>query len=125
MSNVTEEEVIVFLKARREELLKELEKVETALNALGGLSIPANYFYEEPEIPNSYSEKLKMDKKILFALNQIGSGDKMDILAQLKILEPSLDVEKLEKSIAVRLSYLKNKNMIKWDKNGRSLTYHF
>ena len=127
MGEVSEEEIVIFLKSKRESLKQELEKVEVALNAITGADFSTpNYSFTpniDKEIPNSYSSKLKMDKKILFALNEIKSGDKQDILNQLQVLEPKIELKKIEKSISVRLSHLKNNNIIKSDKNGRSLTY--
>ncbi|MCH7399399.1 hypothetical protein MM236_15460 [Belliella sp. DSM 107340] len=127
MGEVSEEEIIMFLKSKRESLKQELEKVEVALNAITGTDFStANYSFTptiDKEIPNSYSSKLKMDKKILYALNEIKSGDKQDILNHLQVLEPKIELKKIEKSISVRLSHLKNNNIIKSDKNGRSLTY--
>ncbi|MCH7415062.1 hypothetical protein MM213_16290 [Belliella sp. R4-6] len=127
MGEVSEEEIVMFLKSKRESLKQELEKVEVALNAITGTDFStANYSFTptiDKEIPNSYSSKLKMDKKILFALNEIKSGDKQDILNHLQVLEPKIELKKIEKSISVRLSHLKNNNVIKSDKNGRSLTY--
>ncbi|SIS86361.1 hypothetical protein [Belliella pelovolcani] len=127
MDNISEEEIIRFLKTKREALIQELEKLDVALNAMTGVdfnSIPKSIdSLQEGSIPDHYSSKLKLDKKILFALKEMGKGDKSEIIQKIQQLEPKSDISKLENSISVRLSYLKNNNIIKADKNGRSLSY--
>lgn len=127
MDNISEQEIINFLKTKRKVLIQELEKLDVALNAMTGVdfqSIPKDLdSIQEGEVPDQYSSKLKLDKKILFALKEIGKGDKSEIIHKLQQLEPKSDIGKLENSISVRLSYLKNNNIIKADKNGRSLSY--
>lgn len=127
MDNISEEEIIKFLKSKRKVLLQELEKLDIALNAITGVdfnSIPKDiYNIQEGIIPDEYSSKLKLDKKILFAIKEIEKGDKTEIINKIQTLEPKSDIKKLENSISVRLSYLKNNNLIKADKNGRSLSY--
>lgn len=55
---------------------------------------------------STFSPKFKLDKKIAYVLTKIGNGFKDDIVAELHALQPELDIHKLEKFIAVRLSYL-------------------
>ncbi len=127
MTELSEQEIIKFLKEKRNSLLREIEKIDTALKALEGvdfINIPSSIIKpDESYIPDQYSDKLKLDKKILFALKSIGKGDKSEIINKIQQLEPKSDINKLENSISVRLSYLKNNNIIKSDKNGRSLSY--
>lgn len=127
MTELSEQEIIKFLKEKRNSLINEIEKIDTALKALEGVdfvNFPSNIIKsDESFIPDQYSDKLKLDKKILFALKEIEKGDKSEIIQKIQQLEPKSDISKLGNSISVRLSYLKNNNIIKADKNGRSLSY--
>lgn len=127
MSGISEEEIIKFLIDKRKSLITEIEKIDVALSAIKGVdfaAIPKDVnSLEEASVPETYSSKLKLDKKILFVIQDLKSGDKSEIIDKIKELEPDTDVAKLEKSISVRLSYLKNNNLIQADKNGRSLRY--
>ncbi|GAB2616379.1 hypothetical protein [Belliella aquatica] len=127
MSGISETEIIKFLIDKRKSLITEIEKIDVALSAIKGVdfaAIPKDISsLEEASVPDTYSSKLKLDKKILFVIRELKSGDKSEIIDKIKELEPETDVVKLEKSISVRLSYLKNNNLIQADKNGRSLRY--
>lgn len=57
-----------------------------------------------------FDPKSKLDRKISFALNNLGNGFKEDILEVFQQKQPDTDPNKLGQAIAVRLSYLlKNK----------------
>ncbi|SNS63155.1 hypothetical protein SAMN06295967_11480 [Belliella buryatensis] len=128
MTELSEQEIIKFLKEKRKSLITEIEKIDTALKAMEGVgfvNLPRSIIKsDESFIPDQYSDKLKLDKKILFALKEMGKGDKSEIIQKIQQLEPKSDISKLENSISVRLSYLKNNNIVKADKNGRSLSYY-
>ncbi|QNL49780.1 soluble adenylyl cyclase-like protein [Olivibacter sp. SDN3] len=65
---------------------------------------PKNHIRLKPE--EKFNSHSKLDNKIAFVLTQIGAGFKDDIVEELLKVQPHLDPYKLEKAIAVRLSYL-------------------
>lgn len=71
------------------------------------------------DIPEKYTDKLTINGKIAFALNEIGSGFNEDIAAAMAQYEPKSDVQKLSKQISGVLSTLKTKGQLNAEKVGR------
>lgn len=65
----------------------------------------------------------KLDRKIAYVITRFGSGFKDDIVAELHALQPELDAHKLEKQLAVRLSYLLKIEAIQGNKISRRYRY--
>lgn len=144
-NDLTDKEVLRFFNNKKQELQKELEKIELAISALGGLSTSAaptvareKVAAEKPapkekgktpkpkkrlEKRDTYSSTDKLDDKIAYALTQVGKGNKQQILDVIKENEPEIDVRKLDRTLSVRFSYLIKHDMIKGQKSGRSYTY--
>lgn len=141
MEQVTQQQVVAFLKQRQQQLSEELRSIEMTINSiLGGKSLSSSSygtetFGAEVGIPKKgkvikalvpqeeFSPSSKLDQKISYALTQIGSGYKDDILAVLNNAQPEADPYKVEKAVAVRLSYLLKNEFIDGVKYGRSYKY--
>ncbi len=136
--SVTERQVTIFLVNKQQMLKEELKKVELALEAL-------NISFEASETVNSNDEKnrslsfivrdalrvmpefdpnSKLDNKIAFALSQKKDLTKDDILEIIAKHQPTLDKNKFERTLAVRLSYLLKHKMISGEKRVRSYIYN-
>jgi len=137
--NITEKQIIEFLKQKRLGLLEELHKTDTALRALGiGEEIyPPSMEYllhntgtgKKPNFPplskiTDYKADLKLDEKIAFALTHLKYGTKKEIAEYLLQTDPSIDPKKLENNLAVRLSSLLKDNQLDGNKKGRTYSYH-
>lgn len=144
-NDLTEKEVLRFFNNKKQELEKELEKIELAISALGGSSISAAPTIpkekaatdkpapkEKGRIPKAkkklekretYTTTDKLDDKIAYALTQLGKGNKQKVLDVIQEHEPSIDVKKLDRTLSVRFSYLIKHDMIRGQKSGRSYTY--
>jgi len=136
--NITEKQIIEFLKQKRISLIEELHKTETALRALGvddehSKYTQDNFLYSQPRnktnLPplnkiSEYKADLKLDEKIAFALTHLKYGTKKEIAEFLLHTDSTLDVKKLENNIAVRLSSLLKENQIDGNKKGRTYSYH-
>jgi len=137
--NITEKQIVEFLKQKRINLIEELHKTETALKALG---IDKELFLSSPDyyqpairsrnISNlpplgkitDYNADLKLDEKIAFALTHLKYGTKKEITEYLIQTDSTLNPKKLENNIAVRLSSLLKDNQIDGNKKGRTYSYH-
>lgn len=75
------------------------------------------------EIPSSYSDKMTINSKIAFALNEIGEGYNEDIANAMAQYEPQSDAKKLSKQISGILSTLKNKGFLTATRDGRKDKY--
>ncbi|MGV8879391.1 MAG: hypothetical protein ACOH2A_10200 [Sphingobacteriaceae bacterium] len=75
------------------------------------------------EIPSSYSDKMTINSKIAFALNEIGEGYNEDIANAMAQYEPQSDAKKLSKQISGILSTLKNKGFLTAKRDGRKDKY--
>jgi len=137
--NITEKQIIEFLKQKRLTLLEELHKTDTALRALGIEEdiYPSSIEYlmhttgsgKKPNLPplskiTEYKVDLKLDEKIAFALTHLKFGTKKEITEYLIQTDPAIDPKKLENNIAVRLSSLLKDNQIDGNKKGRTYSYH-
>jgi len=137
--NITEKQIIEFLKQKRISLLEELHKTDTALRALGieeqnfsdsieHLRINSGHPKRSHLSPLSkiqdYKTDLKLDEKIAFALTHLKYGTKKEIIDYLLQTDPELDPKKLENNLAVRLSSLLKDNQIDGNKKGRTYSYH-
>jgi len=145
-NDLTEKEVLRFFNKKKQELQKELEKVEMAISAIGGYNITATPPAAKEKVAakkpaakkevartpkakkrlekrDNYKATDKLDDKIAYALTQVGKGNKQQILDVIKENEPAVDVEKLDRTLSVRFSYLIKHDMIKGQKTGRSYTY--
>lgn len=145
-NDLTEKEVLRFFNNKKQELQKELEKVEMAISALGGSNIAATPPAVKEKVAakktaakrevartpkakkrlekrDNYNATDKLDDKIAYALTQVGKGNKQQILDVIKENEPDVDVKKLDRTLSVRFSYLIKHDMIKGQKTGRSYTY--
>jgi len=127
-SNITEKQIVDFLRQKRANLLEELEKTELALKALGEDPHPTAPESKESTQPlqgiAEYDANLKLDQKIAFALYHLKVATKSDIVNFLATTDPELDVQKLENNLAVRLSHLIKENLIEGNKVGRTYNYH-
>ncbi|GAA4793857.1 hypothetical protein GCM10023231_22750 [Olivibacter ginsenosidimutans] len=138
--NITEKQVVEFLKLRQQQLKEELKSIEVTINAIGqtktlGLSGGgADYSTDtfgkkgvdkalKPQ--EKFNINSKLDQKISYALTKIGAGYKDDILDVINKAQPEMDPYKVEKAVAVRLSYLLKNDFIQATKNGRSYKYSF
>lgn len=70
-----------------------------------------------------FNLKSKLDQKIAYALTKIGRGFKEDILHEINLAQPDSDPHKLEKAVAVRLSYLIKHHLIEVKKIARRYEY--
>jgi len=137
--NITEKQIIEFLKQKRISLIEELHKTDTALRALGieeDLFTVSPDFYQQnsrtrikTNLPTlskitDYKTDLKLDEKIAFALTHLKYGTKKEITEYLIQTDSTLDPIKLENNIAVRLSSLLKDNQIDGNKKGRTYSYH-
>ncbi|UCS92395.1 hypothetical protein KZP23_17060 [Echinicola marina] len=131
---ITDRQILKHLNSKRNSLLSELSKIDLAIQALGG-KIFGNATDEKQTLnrsvksqgklvpPEKYSKGDTIDNKIAFALSQLKEADKSTIITEILRQEPSQDTKKLEGNIAVRLSYLLKKEMIKGKKTGRIYLY--
>ncbi|MEH6305382.1 soluble adenylyl cyclase-like protein [Olivibacter sp. CPCC 100613] len=141
--SITEKQVVEFLKLRQQQLREELKSIEVTINAIGQ-SKSVNFTGERvkndlSEVDDSakkrkiagkaltpqdnFNVNSKLDQKISYALTKIGSGYKDDILEVLNKAQPDADPYKVEKAVAVRLSYLLKNDFIQATKHGRSYKY--
>ncbi|QNL49683.1 soluble adenylyl cyclase-like protein [Olivibacter sp. SDN3] len=139
--NITEKQVVSFLKQRQQQLLDELKSIEVTINAIaqtksassndrfqmdidGSVSLKPKKKNVKSLVPQeSFNPNSKLDQKISYALTQIGTGYKDDILEVLNKAQPEADPYKVEKAVAVRLSYLLKNDFIQATKHGRSYKY--
>ncbi|MBE7175311.1 MAG: hypothetical protein INR69_02850 [Mucilaginibacter polytrichastri] len=76
------------------------------------------------EVPQEFDPKLTRDKKIVYALSQLGSGFSEDVSELLHSLEPDEDRAKMERLVTQRLSALKIAGSVKEKrKSGRKTEY--
>lgn len=124
MNQTFTKQVIAYLTNRKQELEETILHIDNTIAFLSASSIKSlsPSLSSENEVQqvrddkrktkaklkqeNTFSSKFKLDKKIAYVLTKIGNGFKDDIVAELHALQPELDIHKLEKFIAVRLSYL-------------------
>ncbi len=149
MSKVTEDEVIEFLQERIEKLNKELRKTHAALAALTGAHTDEEHAPSKKErkvikaakkeirkskpadngvglaIPQTYDSKARLQDKIAYALWQTGPAFKDDLVKKLYELEPAADLNKLDKSISLKLSLLYQSGILKAEKVGKKYRYTF
>jgi hypothetical protein len=71
------------------------------------------------EIPQVFSTGLKLNGKVIFALNQIRSGFAEDIANKMVELQPELDAARVKVQISGVLSSLKAKGVLDAKKVGR------
>lgn len=71
------------------------------------------------EIPEAFSSGLKLNSKVIFALNIIKSGFVEDIANKIAELQPELDAIKVKTQISGVLSSLKTKGVLEAKKIGR------
>ncbi len=142
-SKISETEIMTFLEARKERLLEEIEKIDLTINTLKSTSnvlLDPSALSERRSardgvvrriVPsakrlvtqNEFNAFSKLDQKIAYALTQIGRGNKEDILKVLVDKQPELDANKIEKALAVRLSYLLKNNLVDAEKVSRNYQY--
>jgi len=143
MANVTEQDVISFLKQRITKLQNELKKAQSALDVFTGSSVEE---VDEPvaeavvreakpsrgtrankvktlSAPEEYNPDLKLDGKIAYVLANNGPSFNTDIISKLQEMEPEKDPEKLVKAVMVKLSSLHKAGRIKGAKEGRKFKY--
>lgn len=142
VSKISEKQILTFLEFRRERLIEEVEKIDLTINTLKS---SANILTDNGPLverkertifskkPISSAKKLvpqevfnpfsKLDQKIAYALTTIERGNKEDILKVLSDKQPELDSNKIEKALAVRLSYLLKNNLIDAEKVSRNYQY--
>lgn len=141
--SITEKQVVEFLKLRQQQLREELKSIEVTINAIAQTK-SVNLVNDKIKTELSDTEEVsrkrkgtakalppqddfnvnsKLDQKISYALTKIGSGYKDDILEVLNKAQPEADPYKVEKAVAVRLSYLLKNDFIQATKHGRSYKY--
>lgn len=138
--NITEKQVVEFLRQRQQQLKDELRSIEITINTITqskSASLTSQPVGEQTEeapkrkkdgkkvlIPQEkFNPNSKLDQKISYALTQIGAGFKDEILDVLNKAQPEVDPYKVEKAVAVRLSYLLKNDFIQATKYGRSYKY--
>lgn len=137
---VQENQVIDYLKEMRETLLQEIKSIDKTIESITGnrvsdltaiITPAANYVFENKASKKvlkpieKFDPHAKLDYKISYALTNVGQGFKEDILDVLQQAQPDLDPYKLEKVVAVRLSYLLKNGFIEGRKIGRRFEYTF
>ncbi|WP_407430063.1 hypothetical protein [Arcticibacter sp.] len=142
MANVTEQDVISFLKQRITKLENELKKAQSALDLF---TEPSSEEPDEPvaqtvkeakpgrgtrtnkiktlSVPEEYNPGLKLDGKIAYVLANNGPSFNTDIISKLQEMEPEKDPEKLVKAVMVKLSSLHKAGRIRGAKEGRKFKY--
>ncbi|WP_134087893.1 soluble adenylyl cyclase-like protein [Olivibacter sp. XZL3] len=141
--SITEKQVVEFLKLRQQQLKDELKSIEVTINAIAqskSLNLVTDKTKSDSAEPDdsikkrkgtgkalapqeTFNVNSKLDQKISYALTKIGSGYKDDILEVLTKAQPDADPYKVEKAVAVRLSYLLKNDFIQATKHGRSYEY--
>uniref|UniRef100_F4C7F6 Soluble adenylyl cyclase-like protein n=1 Tax=Sphingobacterium sp. (strain 21) TaxID=743722 RepID=F4C7F6_SPHS2 len=137
-AQVQEKQVIEYLKEMREALLQEIKSIDKTIEGITGNKsnslaslIPSSTGYTLESKANkkvlkpveNFDPHSKLDYKISYALTNVGQGFKEDILDVLQQAQPELDPYKLEKVVAVRLSYLLKNGFIEGRKIGRRFEY--
>ena len=147
MVKLTDQEVIRHYELRKQTLTEELSKVEAVLSALTarGTASKANnakaskvkagpvkkrkytrraqVAQSAPPSPAKAAPEGGWDSKIKAALNQIGSGDKEEIVQFLAGKEPGLAPEKIRKALTLRLAVLLKKNKLRGEQAGDQYRY--
>jgi len=142
--NIDEKQIIDFLKQREKLLREELKKIEATISVIESsnmaiLGRPSINFSSEQKkqakiktkknntkklLPViEFKENGKLDEKISYAINELKSASKDDILEVICDRQPNVDTEGLKNVLAVRLSYLIKNNKIKGKKEGRKYQY--
>jgi hypothetical protein len=127
---ISEKEIVEMLESRLVNLKAEVSRTEEALSILkrkeSVIDSPNQVIKSAAakiKVPTSYDHAGKWDHKILYALSKTGAAYKEDIIAQLKKLDPSQDMDKLAGTVAVKLSHLLKAQVISASRNGRKLKY--
>jgi len=136
---ISEQQVIHYLKQMRSTLLKEIKSIDQIIEGMTDMhhrnrwSFPNQQQIDQATQAHISKKKLsptekfdpaaKLDCKISFALTNVGQGFKEDILDILQKAQPNLDAYKLKKVLAVRLSYLLKNGLIDGRKIGRRYEY--
>lgn len=141
MDQTFTKQVIVFLNDRKRTLEETVLHIDKTIAFLSGTAIKQSVTstlsdnevqqtvgYQQKVHPkltpeSFFSPKFKLDKKIAYALTKIEKGFKDDVVAQLHTLEPEIGPYRLEKAVAVRLSYLLKIGAIQGKKIGRRYMY--
>lgn len=146
MANVTEQDVISFLKQRITKLQNELKKAQSALDLFTGANVgeveevlteeivpeakssraprkSKNSSVKTLSAPEEYTPGLKLDAKIAYVLANNGPSFNTDIINKLQELDPEKDPDKLFKAVMVKLSSLHKVGRIKGAKEGRKFKY--
>ena len=134
-----ERQVVEFLRQRQRQLKEELKSIEITIQAIMQTKSTdlvlddLDNLVDNPTPKKGINNALKpeehfnvndkLDQKISYALTKIGSGYREDILDVLHREQPEKDPHKVEKAVAVRLSYLLKNDFIQAVKNGRSYKY--
>jgi len=137
--SIIERQVIEFLRQRQRQLKEELKSIEITIQTIGqtksadlsndDLGDHIDTPFEKRGTNNAlkpeenFNISSKLDQKISYALTKIGSGYREDILEVINKAQPEMDPYKVEKAVAVRLSYLLKNDFIQAVKHGRSYKY--
>ncbi|GAA4795794.1 hypothetical protein GCM10023231_25270 [Olivibacter ginsenosidimutans] len=139
-NQIKEQQVIEYLKGMRNSLLEEIKSIDktiegikanrgssdaTLSNLSYGLTAEDEKRFAKKKLASveKFHPQSKLDQKISYALTNVGQGFKEDILDVLHREQPDLDIHKLEKVLAVRLSYLLKSGLIAGKKIGRRYEY--
>lgn len=137
-AQVQEKQVIEYLKEMRESLLQEIKSIDKTIEGItgnksngftsfissgGGYALDSKASKKILKPVEKFDPHSKLDHKISYALTNVGQGFKEDILDVLQQAQPELDPYKLEKVVAVRLSYLLKNGFIEGRKIGRRFEY--
>lgn len=126
--------VIDFLKEKRKEIEQKLMHISAVINLIENKGTDLRPFIENgnQEVEkrfrklksnDNYSHKSKLDQKIAYALTMLGSADKDAILNKILEVDKEFERYKLEKFLAVRLSYLLKNDKVIGVKSGRKYNY--
>jgi len=136
-------EVLGFLSALANRKRKEIEHIQSTIDLIirPGLEVPVENLLgvlaeNVPQLPkerkirvlqpiDTFNPKGKLDHKIAYALTNLGSGFREDILEVIHPLQPDKDPRKVAEAMAVRLSYLLKNGYIKARLVGRRYEYSF
>jgi len=136
-------EVLEFLSALANQKRKEIESIQSTIELINHprIEVPMENLLEAlaENVPHpftvkkirvlqpvdTFNPKGKLDHKIAYALTNLGSGFREDILEVIHPLQPEKDPRKVTEAIAVRLSYLLKNGYIKGRLVGRRYEYSF
>lgn len=138
---INEKDILAFLKDREQLITEELRKVRAIIKVIESSSSvlsndgegnyagafrssePSKKVRKPLQRMDEYLKDGYLDEKISYALTQLGTGYKEDILEILVEKEPESNLVNLQNALGVRLSYLLKNDVIQGEKHGRKYQY--